>query len=137
MIEEHAGKTIPEIFSQDGEDYFRKIETKLLRSLDAGTSTIISTGGGTPCYSNNMDYMLETGLTIYLKLTPGQLRSRLSESKGDRPLIKDLDHVKLLSFIEEKLKEREGFYDRSDIILDGIDLDVNALHSSIKSRLNI
>jgi shikimate kinase len=137
MIEEHTGKTIPEIFSQDGEDYFRKIETELLRNLYQGISTIISTGGGAPCYNNNMDFMLESGLTIYLKLTPRQLRSRLSESNGDRPLIKNLDDAKLLSFIEEKLKDRENIYDRSDIIIDGIDLDINMLVSNIKSKLNI
>ncbi len=72
-IEEHTGKTIPEIFSQDGENYFREIETKLLRNLKTGSDTVISTGGGTPCHSDNMNFMLKTGLTLYLKLTPAEL----------------------------------------------------------------
>src|SRR5664279_2309648 len=93
-IEKHEGKTISVIFSEKGEDYFREVESHLIRNLKSGTDTIISTGGGTPCYSNNMDIMLKSGLTIYLKLTPSQLRNRLSESKGDRPLIKDLDQEK-------------------------------------------
>ena len=88
-IEEYTGKTIPEIFSQNGEDYFRIIETQLLRNLKSCTKTVISTGGGTPCYIDNMDFMIETGLTIYLKLTPAELKSRLSQSKGERPLIND------------------------------------------------
>ena len=67
-IEEHTGKTIPELFSKYGEDYFRNIESEVLRNLKSQTNTVISTGGGTPCYENNMDFMLETGLTIYLKL---------------------------------------------------------------------
>jgi shikimate kinase len=136
-IEEYAGKTIPEIFSQSGEDYFRIIETQLLRNLKMCTKTVISTGGGTPCYIDNMDYMIETGLTIYLKLTPAELKSRLSQSKGKRPLIKDLDQNELTSFIKEKLAVREKWYERSDITMDGIDLDANLLLSYVKSSLGI
>jgi shikimate kinase len=136
-IEEYAGKTIPEIFSQSGEDYFRIIETQLLRNLKMCTKTVISTGGGTPCYIDNMDYMIETGLTIYLKLTPAELKSRLSQSKGERPLIKDLDQEELTSFIKEKLAVREKWYERSDITMDGIDLDINLLLSHVKSNLSI
>jgi shikimate kinase len=136
-IEEYAGKTIPEIFSQSGEDYFRIIETQLLRNLKMCTKTVISTGGGTPCYIDNMDYMIETGLTIYLKLTPAELKGRLSHSKGKRPLIKDLDQNELTSFIKEKLAVREKWYERSDITMDGIDLDINLLLSHVKSSLSI
>ena len=136
-IEEYTGKTIPEIFSQNGEDYFRDVESEILRNLKSGTNTVISTGGGTPCYSDNMDFMLETGLTIYLKLTPGQLKSRLSESKGERPLIKDLDHAEATVFIEEKLADREKWYEQSEIMIEGMDLDINLLHSLVKSRLKI
>jgi shikimate kinase len=75
-IEEHSGKSIPEIFSQNGEDYFRRVESALLKDFKGETKTVISTGGGTPCYSDNMDYMLKTGLTLYLKMTPAQLKNR-------------------------------------------------------------
>jgi len=136
-IEEHEGKAIPGIFSEKGEDYFRVVESHLLRNLKSGTDTIISTGGGTPCYSDNMDIMLKSGLTIYLKLTPSQLRSRLSESKGNRPLIKDLDQEKLLYFIETKLADREKQYNRSVITIEGIDLDIKQLLLLVKSKLNI
>jgi Shikimate kinase len=136
-VEEYAGKTIAEIFSQSGEDYFRIIETQLLRNLKMCTKTVISTGGGTPCYIDNMDYMIETGLTIYLKLTPAELKSRLSQSKGKRPLIKDLDQNELTTFIKEKLAVREKWYERSDITMDGFDLDINLLLSHVKSSLSI
>ena len=89
-IEENTGMTIPEIFSHHGEAYFREVESRILRSVEPVKNTVISTGGGTPCYSDNMDFMLNTGLTIYLKLNAGQLKSRLSDSNGERPLIKDL-----------------------------------------------
>src|SRR4030042_3928468 len=67
-IEEFAGKTIPQIFSQDGEDYFRKIEADVLRSAGKLMKTVISTGGGTPCHGENMDFMVKTGVTVYLKM---------------------------------------------------------------------
>ena len=136
-IEEHTSKTIPEIFSQKGEDYFRSIEAQLLRDLMSCTNTVISTGGGTPCHGDNMDFMNEHGLTVYLKLTPAELNSRLSQSNGERPLIKDLEKGNLLSFIEEKLSIREKWYKRADITLGGIDLDIKMLLSLVKSRLNI
>jgi shikimate kinase len=136
-IEEHAGKTIPEIFSENGEEYFRNLEAQLLKSLKSYTNTLISTGGGTPCYKDNMDFMLQTGLTLYLKLTPEELKSRLSGSKGERPLIKDIDKDNLLSFIIEKLADRGKWYDRSEIIVAGINLDIKLLLPLVKSKLNI
>jgi len=136
-IEEFAGKTIPEIFSQNGEEYFREIEALLLRKIESHTDTIISTGGGTPCHSGNMDFMLSTGLTIYLKLTPGQLKSRLLKSKGERPLIKDLEPHNLQTFIEKKLEDREEWYEKSDITIEGIDIDVNLLLSLVRAKLTI
>src|SRR5665647_886628 len=70
-IEEHTGKIIPDIFSQNGEVWFRNVEAEVLRSLNELTNTVISTGGGAPCHDDNMDYMLETGFTVYIKLNPG------------------------------------------------------------------
>jgi shikimate kinase len=132
-IEERAGKTIPQIFSQDGEDHFREIESNVLRSMKSLADTVISTGGGTPCHGNNLDFMLETGLTVYLKMTPVQLASRLLGSTGERPLIKNIPDDQLLSFIEKKLEVREKWYNRANIIIEGINLDINLLHSLIKA----
>lgn len=136
-IIEHTGKTIPEIFSQNGEDYFRIIESGLLKDLKTETNTVISTGGGTPCFKDNMEHMLKTGLTLYLKMTPEQLKSRLRESNGERPLIKDLDSLRLQTFIEEKLSDREKWYGQSEITVDGNNIDINQLHLLVKSRLRI
>jgi shikimate kinase len=135
-VEEYTGKSIPDIFAQNGEEYFRKTETKLLRNINTHTNSIISTGGGTPCYSDNMDFMLNSGLTLYLKLTPAQLKSRLTGSKTERPLIKNLNPQELQIFIEEKLAEREKWYDRSDITAVGPDLDINTLFTQVRSKLS-
>jgi shikimate kinase len=136
-IEVQTGKTIPELFSLHGEDHFRNIESEVLRSLKSQINTVISTGGGTPCHGDNMDFMLKTGLTLYLKLTPGQLKSRLSESKGERPLIKDLTDEGLLRFIEDKLASREKWYSSAEITMEGINLDISLLLSIVKAKLYV
>ena len=136
-IEEHTGMKIPELFSKYGEEYFRNIESEVLRNLKSQTYTVISTGGGTPCHGNNMDFMLETGLTIYLKLTPAQLKSRLSESKGERPLLKDITNGTLQNFIETRLALREKFYSRAEIHIDGFDMDYISLNSVVRKNLGI
>ena len=136
-IEESTGLTISEIFSQHGENYFRNIESEILKNLKYQTNNVISTGGGTPCYGDNMDFMLENGLTIYLKLTPGQLKSRLTESKGKRPLIKDLDEESLPGYIVEKLACREKWYNGADIIFEAFNLDIELLQYIVKQALKI
>jgi len=136
-IEEEAGKTIPELFKEYGEEYFRNTETKVLKNLKCQADTVISTGGGAPCHSDNMNFMNDTGLTIYLKLTPAQLCSRLSGSEGERPLIKNLDSENLLAFIKEKLSDRERWYTMAAITVGGIDLDISALHASVISALKV
>jgi shikimate kinase len=130
-IEEKAGKSIPEIFSQDGEDHFRKIESEALKVIENEIDAVVSTGGGTPCYADNMDYMMATGLTVYLKLTPLQLLNRLSGSKEERPLIKNLDKNELLNYIIEKLQFRESWYCRADISIEGKDLDIKDFSSLV------
>ena len=135
-IEKYSGKTIPEIFKDQGEDHFRTIEEEVLRTLDRDDHTVVATGGGAPCHHENMDFMNKSGLTIYLKLTPPQLVSRLIRSSDERPLIKDLEGDNLLHFIETKLDERAKWYEKSHIIVDGFNLDINSLQIHIISKLD-
>jgi shikimate kinase len=132
-IEEHTGLKIPEIFSMYGEDHFRTVESEVLRTLAPEKNTVISTGGGTPCFGNNMEFMLANGLTIYLKLTPDQLVSRLNSSSDDRPLIRNLTGEDLFQFIEEKLLFRSEWYEKSHQAVDGFDLDISKLILFVKS----
>ncbi len=137
-IEEKTGWTIPEIFAEQGEAEFRRIETATLRELESCNRVIISTGGGAPCHDDNMEFMLTSGITIYLKLTPEQLCLRLADSKTERPLIKGLSEGELLTFIEGKLSQRQQFYERAEIILSGWEPDLmylqRMLHSLMGSR---
>jgi len=136
-IEEHTGRKITEIFSKFGEEHFRETEAEMLRSITPDSNIVLATGGGAPCYKDNMEYMLRTGLTIYLKMTPLQLASRLKASNDERPLIKNLEGKDLLLFIEKKLSEREEWYEKSHFIRNGFDLDINDLHFFIKSYLGL
>jgi len=136
-IEEVAGKTIPQIFAGDGEEEFRKLETKILQNNTNEVNTIIATGGGTPCHGNNMSIMLASGITVYLKMTPEQLTARLLESTGQRPLLKNIPDEKLNDFISKKLASREKWYSKANITLEGKNLDINLLASFIKNSQTI
>jgi Shikimate kinase len=131
-IETAAGKSITEIFLKDSEEKFRSLETEVLRSLQTHVKTIVSTGGGTPCHADNMTFMLNTGVTVYLKMTTNQLVSRLLGSTGERPVLKNVPDDKLYGFIDEKLASREKFYNKANIIVEGINLDINNLQSILK-----
>lgn len=119
-IELYAGKKIPQIFAEDGEAEFREIESVVLKNLRNMGNMVVSTGGGTPCFYDNMDFMLDSGYVAYLKMTPSQLRSRLAVSKKERPLLTGVSYDDMLDVIDEKLKERSKWYERADIIVDGL-----------------
>jgi shikimate kinase len=130
-IERKEQRPIREIFSLSGEDYFRKVESETLHDLDIITDTIISTGGGTPCYGDNLLFMKETGVVVYLKMTPQQLKNRLGNMAGKRPLLKDLKEIELIDYITEKLKEREPFYEQATLVVDGMNPDIKLLSDRI------
>lgn len=134
-IELRAGKSINDIFSSEGEDHFRKIESKTLTEIKPALNAVISTGGGTPCYGKNMDFMISTGIVVYLRMTPFQLKNRLEREAATRPLIKDIGNDELLRFISDKLIEREKYYHRATLVVNGIDLDIEVLGDKIKEML--
>lgn len=134
LIENYHNKTIAEIFSEHGEPYFRRIEYDALHTLLPPCDSVVSVGGGAPCYSDNMDYMKNTGLVIYLNMTPAGLKQRLDGRQKTRPLLNNLSGDDLLMFIEKKLEERNPFYRRAHIIIDGSDPDISDLVKLIKRR---
>ena len=116
-IEKHTGLTIPQIFEQHGEAYFREQERERLRSFEKEDEFILSTGGGTPCFYNNLQWMNENGLTIYLDTPLALLKERLIKEKMHRPLIKQLDEQGIEHFIETSIRKRKEYYSRAHIIL--------------------
>ncbi|MFC2123299.1 shikimate kinase [Bacteroidota bacterium] len=111
----YTGKSIDKIFTEDGEDYFREIETSLLKKLSISKENfIMATGGGVPCFFDNMEFMNNHGITLYIKTSPEDLEERLSQ-KGlqKRPLLSHLDENSLLVALREKLDSRAPYYEKS------------------------
>lgn len=133
VFEEKYQTTIKEYFATLGEDAFREAERQVLAEVIHRKKVIISTGGGTPCFFDNMDVMNQNGLTIYLKLSVDTLITRLNTGKNVRPLVAGKSGEELYNFIEEKLSEREGFYQQSKIIADAEILGVEAYVQIIKT----
>ena len=117
-IEADQKESIREIFSSKGEAYFRRLETKALEEASKWEKTVVSTGGGTPCFNNNINFINNIGLSIYIKLSPEVLKSRLEGGKSKRPLIANLSNIELLNFIKDKLADRSGDYSKSEIIFE-------------------
>lgn len=129
IIEEKEGRSIAAIFEKEGEEYFRKIETMALQQFSKVENAIVACGGGAACFNNNMPWMNEKGTTVYLSASPQYILSRVKEEKDKRPLINKMNEVELLFFIEQKLKEREPFYNQAQIILPVIELNEDSLQT--------
>jgi shikimate kinase len=135
-IERQEGKSISEIFSCDGEEYFRKAESAVLRSLKTDTGAVVATGGGAPCFGSNIDFMNSTGITVYLKMNPAALASRVATGSANRPLLKGLTGDELLSYITERLNEREPWYMKSAIVFEGLNAEASELKKAIEAELS-
>ncbi|WP_306549912.1 shikimate kinase [Daejeonella sp.] len=127
LIETKVGMSIVEYFELHGESAFRDLERDVLQKTDFPENVIIATGGGVPCFGDNMSWMNENGLVAYLSLSPKALASRLENSKTDRPLIRNLKGDELEGFISAKLAEREPFYNQSKFVVSASDLTAERL----------
>ena len=117
-IESRMHKTVAQIFAERGEEGFRKIERNMLHEVAEFEDVIISCGGGTPCFFDNMDYLNEQGDTVYLKAEPEVLYGHLLMGKTVRPLLVGKSKDELLQFINEQLQVREPYYSRAKHVLD-------------------
>ena len=132
IIEQTCGMTIAKMFETHGEQYFREQERVLLRTFETRDDFILSTGGGTPCFFDNMEWMNKTGITIYLQTPPEILKERLTKEKAHRPLIKDLDDAGIIRFIENNISKRNKFYMQSTVILDTTTITADTFTKIIK-----
>src|SRR5687767_7333769 len=128
QVEAHEGKTIPEIFSQSGEEHFRLAEKDALHIItESHDSFIMACGGGTPCYFNNIDYMSREGTTVWLSTALNVLHERLLKEKENRPLLKGLSEDQLRGFIAKKYADRKIFYEQADIIINEEEIELDQL----------
>ena len=126
-IEEQEGRTIKEIFADDGEDYFRKLERVYLHRVIDTENVVISVGGGSPCFFDNMEQMNEYGMMVYINMHPKALIPRLQLSEAFRPLIAGMEGEVLLDYVYKTLREREGFYHKAQKVVTGYNLSAKKL----------
>ena len=117
-IESRMRKSIAQIFAERGEEGFRKIEHNMLHEVAEFEDVIISCGGGTPCFFDNMDYLNQQGQVVYLRAEPEVLYKHLQMGKVERPLLKGKSKEELLVFIREQLERREPYYTKARYTLD-------------------
>jgi shikimate kinase len=118
-IEFKEGMSVYDIFKKRGEDYFREVESKALKEFEQLSNVIVSCGGGTACFNDNMKLINSMGTSVYMKLSTEDLAMRLAMDRKDRPLVAELSDNDLYTYVSLELPQREEFYYRADIILNG------------------
>ena len=136
-IEERLCKSVSQIFAEKGEAGFRDIERRMLHEAGEFENVIISTGGGTPCFFDNIEYMNEQGTTVFLDVPVERLFIRLSIARKKRPLIMEKNDEELHNFITEQLAKRLPHYSKAKqkFIADQLE-DVKQIEASVKNFLN-
>ncbi|MDG5493054.1 shikimate kinase [Psychroserpens sp. SPM9] len=137
-IEQNENATIKTIFETKGEIYFRKAESNYLQSVLNLDNTVISLGGGTPCYGRNMEQLImaNDALCIYLKATIPTLVDRLFDERSKRPLISHIASKDVLSeFIGKHLFERAPFYEQSQLQIKTDDKSVSTIVEELLLQL--
>ena len=140
-IESRMRKSVAQIFAERGEDAFRTMEYNMLHEVAEFEDVIISCGGGTPCFFDNMEYLNQQGDVVYLKATPETLYKHLLMAKVERPLLKGKSKEELITYITEHLKERAPFYEKARYTLDVNVLDeydkIQTSVATLRTMLNI
>ena len=128
LIEEREGKSITAIFAEMGEEYFRMLEKDVLYLVtESHENFVMATGGGTPCFFNNIDYMKNRGTTVWINSSVETLFSRLVKEKEARPLISSIPDEELRTYIIKKYSDRKIFYQQANTILNEDDVTLERL----------
>ncbi len=131
LITKEAGQNIKALFEQHGEGYFRDLEHKILHAIRADSKLVISTGGGMPCFNDNMAYIKQNGMSVFLNVPVEMIYDRIRRhTANDRPLL-DKQNTDLLQTLKDKHAERLQFYSQADITIDG-EINVHELLEILK-----
>ena len=132
QIVSHENKSISQLFAEQGEEYFRLVEKDTLHIItESHDSFVMATGGGTPCYFNNVEYMNRSGTSVWLNVPIDTLHQRLVKEKEKRPLIKELTDTQLRGFIGKKFSDRRIYYEQADVIIDDEPVQLDQLIEKI------
>ena len=141
FIEERHHQTIRQLFDQYGEQGFREIERKVLHEASEFENVVISAGGGTPCFFDNMEFMNQTGQTVFLQASHEVLFQRLKVARRQRPLLANKSDEELKDFIAEGLSKRAPFYTKARYVLSGDELEsksqIQGTIEKLKELLNL
>lgn len=131
-ISEHEERSIAEIFETRGEEYFRLLEKDVLHILCESHETfVMATGGGTPCFYNNIDYLKKQGIVVWINCSTDCLYQRLVMEKSKRPLIKNIPDMDLKSYIIKKYSGRKIFYQQANVILSEENISIEKLLTEV------
>jgi shikimate kinase len=126
QIVNSEGRSINEIFDKFGEEYFRLKEKGVLKTItEANPTFVMACGGGSPCYFNNIDYMNQSGTTVWLNTSLNVLFQRLLNEKEKRPLLKELSDSQLRSFIIKKFSDRKIYYEQAEVVIDDEEISLD------------
>lgn len=139
-IEKKYGGKIKDIFREEGESFFRELEREVLHEIISSSDqspvpVIVSTGGGAPCFFDNLSAMSHTGTTVYLRPRKEVLARRLEKDKDERPLIRDKNRQEIVQYLEQKITEREEYYMKADIVVNPVKEDIRALAHLLKEMI--
>lgn len=136
-LEKEEGKSIENIFDMAGEDKFRDLEHEYLKKLLPIKNVIVSLGGGTPCFHNNMELINNSGTSVYLEMDADTLVKRLSKAKNKRPLIRGLNETELKYFIGTNLEKRQAVYKQAHVIINSSQESPEELVEKIKQKIGV
>lgn len=136
MFESLYNISINNFFEKYGQDLFRELEHKLLLTLIEKDNIIISTGGGLPCFHNNMELIKQNGISIHINMSLKSIIHRQKSSKKNRPLLKNKSQEEIEIFLQDLLAKRIDIYNQSNIIIKGEDLNIKELKEKILTLSN-
>jgi shikimate kinase len=132
QVAEQNNKSIADIFATEGEEQFRLQEKDVLHIItESQDSFIMACGGGTPCYFNNIEYLKQSGTTVWINTPTDTLLERLTKEKDKRPLIKDLSDEHLKSYIIKKFSDRRIYYEQASVVIDEEPVELDMLIEKI------
>ena len=131
-FEEEYHITIPDFFQKYNETAFRSCERKVLINKLQEDDIVLSSGGGTPCFSDNMQLMRDSGIVVYIKMAPVSLFDRLSHAKRPRPLVQNKTPEELQQYIDNTLPLREPVYQQAHLTVKGESIDIEALCEEVR-----
>lgn len=129
--------SISSFFEKYGENLFRELEHKILLETIKEDNCIISTGGGLPCFHNNIEIIKENGISIYLNMSPISIIHRINNSKKKRPLLQNKSPEELQEYIEKLLKEREILYNQANLKIKGEDPNIKEIQAELISYIQL